>query len=131
MIIFLKATAGVLISIVICLAISKQGGDFSLLLTIAVCCMVITVAFSYIEPVINFIKKLESIGRLNSDMLEILLKAVGTGMLAEIAGLICADAGNVSMGKALKLLASAVILCMSMPLFNSLLTLVEEILVNT
>lgn len=131
MIIFLKATAGVLISIVICIAISKQGSDFSLLLTIAVCCMIITAAISFIEPVINFIHKLESIGQLNGDMLGILLKAVGTGLLAEIAGLICADAGNASMGKTLKFLASAVILCMSVPLFSSLLDLVEEILVNT
>lgn len=127
--IFLKATAGVLMTVVLCLTLSKQTKDLSALLTMAVCCMVVTAAITYLEPVVGFFEKLQSIGNLDSDMLRILFKAVGMGLLAEITALICSDAGNAALGKALKLLASAVILWISIPLFNSLIELVEDILV--
>lgn len=127
--VFLKAAAGVLIAVVLCLTLSKQSKDVSLLLAMAVCCMVIAAAVTHLAPVIDFFEKLQSIGNLNSDMLRILFKAVGMGLLAEVASLICSDAGNAALGNALKLLASAVILWISLPLFESLIGLVEDILV--
>ena len=108
----------------------KTGKEFSLLLTIAVVCMIAGIAVVFLQPVIAFIEKLISIGDFDSDMLKILLKAVGIGLLADITGLICADAGNSSLGKILQILASAVILWLSIPLFTSLIDLVEEILVT-
>lgn len=125
---FIKAIAGVLIATVLGLVLSRQGKDITALLTIAVCCMVITAAATYLRPVVEFFEKLESIGKLDSGMLTILLKAVGIGLLAEVTNLICADAGNAALGKTLQILASAVILWISIPLLTSLIDLVEEIL---
>lgn len=61
-------------------------------------------------------------------MLGILLKAVGIGLVSEIAGLVCTDAGNGSLGKALQMLGSAVILYLSLPIFTAILELIREIL---
>ena len=126
--IFLKAAAGILIAVVLGLALAKQGKDISILLVIAVCCMVLIAAVSYLQPVIEFFDKLEDLGNLNSGMLSILLKAVGIGLLTEITALICTDAGNAAMGKALQILSAAVILCISVPMFTELIELVENIL---
>lgn len=126
--VFLKTAAGILITIVLGLTLAKQGKDVSVLLTIVVCCMVVTAAITYLRPVVDFFERLESIGQLDSGMLTILLKAVGIGLLAEVTGLICADAGNAALGKTLQIFAAAVILWMSIPLLTSLIDLVEEIL---
>lgn len=126
--IFIKSTAGVLITIVLILALSKQGKDISLLLTIAVCCMLVSTAIIYLNPVTDFLDRLQSIGQLDSETLTILMKAVGIGLLAEITGLICTDAGNASLGKALQLLATATVLWMSIPLLNELIELIDKIL---
>lgn len=126
--IFIKATAGVLIAVVLILTLAKQGKDISLLLTIAVCCMVVIASITYLQPVTDFLKRLQSIGQLDSETLTILMKAVGIGLLAEITGLICADAGNASLGKALQILATAAILWMSIPLLNELIELIDKIL---
>lgn len=126
--VFLKATAGILVAVVLILCLSKQGKDISLLLTIAACCMVASAAFTYLQPVTDFFQRLQTIGQLDSDALTILMKAVGIGLLAEITGLVCADAGNASLGKALQLLATAVILWMSIPLLNELIELIDNIL---
>ncbi len=127
--IFLKSAAGALITLILYLVLSKQSKDLSLLLTVIACAILAATAISYLEPVIDFFQKLLLIGQLDAEFFSIVLKAVGIGLLAEISGLICADAGNSALGKTLNIMASAVILWMSVPLFTSLLELVEEILV--
>lgn len=125
---FLKASAVVLLSVVLGLILAKQNKDISLLLTMAVCCIVAVAALSYLHPVIDFFRKLMQIGQLDSELLTILLKAVGIGLLSEITVLICADSGNAALGKAIQILATAVILWLSLPLLDNLLELIEKIL---
>lgn len=126
--VFLKATAGILVAVIFVLILNKQGKDLSVLLIIAVCCMVVCAAFSYIEPVKELLTNLQTMALMQSDTLSILLKSVGIGLITEITVLICTDAGNAAMGKTLEFLASAVILWLSIPLLNELLELLDNIL---
>lgn len=126
--IILKAVSGILITVVLYHAISNQGKDISILLVIAVCCMVISAAFSYIRPVLEFFDQLRMTSMLNTQLLNILIKAVGIGLLAEVTSLICKDMGNEALGKSLQILASATILWLSLPLFTKLLDLLETVL---
>ena len=125
---FWQGAAVVLLTVILGLALGKHGKEAGLLLTLAVCCMVCVLALSYLQPVIAFIHQLQSVGQLNDEMLEILLKAVGIGLIGEIASLICADSGNAALGKTLQLLSAAVILWLSIPLLNQLLELIQQIL---
>lgn len=125
---FLQATAAVMLAVILGLSLGKQGKELGILLTIAVCVMVFAVSFTFLEPVIELLDSLEATAQLQGGMLEILLKAVGIGLVAEIAALVCADAGNGSLGKALQLLASAVILWLSVPVFTALMNLIRQIL---
>ena len=124
----LKAIAGVLVAVVLGISMGKQGKDITLLLTILVCCMILTVAITFLQPVIDLIDHLQSLGQLDAEMVHILLKALGIGLLSEIACLICSDAGNASLGKAIHILTACVILWISIPLLNKLLELIDAIL---
>ena len=126
--IFLKAAAGVIIAVVLCIALSKSGKDISLLLSLIVCCMVIGVGLSYLESVFGFFERLQAIGDLDRDKMEIVLKATGIGILTEITNLICIDAGYSTLGKSIKVLSTAVILWLALPLLESLLNLLDTIL---
>lgn len=125
---FWKAAAMILIAVVLGLAVGKREKDISVLLTMAVCCMTAMIAVSYLEPVLDFLWELESVGNIQKGFLGILLKAVGIALIAEVAGMICSDAGNGSLGKTLQMLGSVVILYLSIPIYNALLTLIREIL---
>ena len=83
---------------------------------------------SYLEPVVDLIRSLKSVGDLDHELLQIMLKAVGIGLVAEISGLICADAGNSALGKSIQILASAVVLWLSILMLTALLELVQKIL---
>lgn len=125
---FWQGTAGVLLAMVVGIAISRQGKESHLLLTMAVCCMVAGLAVSYLSPVISYIRQLQSISHMDSELLQILLKAVGVGLVGEIAALICTDSGNAALGKAVQLLSTAAILSISLPLLQTLLELLQDIL---
>jgi len=126
--VFIKAVTAALITVVLCLIVAKRDKDMSLLLTVVCCCMLVTVAVTYLEPVFSFFRQLQSLGDMDPEILGILLKSVGIGLLSEIVGLICADVGNSALGKALQIVAVALILWISLPLLNTLMGLVGEIL---
>jgi len=126
--VFLKATGAVLITVILYLTVSKQNKDISALIAITGCCAVMLAVLTYLRPVIDFIKKLKSMIGFENELINVLLKAVGIGIIAEITTLICTDSGNASLGKTLQILASAVILCISLPIFDQLLELLEQIL---
>lgn len=125
---FLQVVAGVLIAVVLGLVVSKQSKEIAVLLSLLVCCMVVVVAVAFLEPVLDFWKQLQQVGMLDETWLTILMKVVGIGLIAEVASLVCADAGNGSLGKAIQILAAAVILWLSIPLLEGLLELVQRIL---
>ncbi len=128
--IFYKATGAILLAVILSLTLAKEGKDFSVVLIILVCCISAVAAFSFLEQVVDFIASLEQLGNLDSQFIKILLKTVGIGLLAEIAGLICTDAGNAALGKAIGFLSTAVILWLSLPLFTELMDIVKKVLEN-
>lgn len=125
--VYLKAVAAVLITTMLCLILAKQGKDFSLLLSVCVCGMVFAAVVIYLKPVISFVHRLTELCDIDSQLLEILLKSVGVAILAEIGELVCKDAGNNTLGKTLQILATAVILWLSIPILNELIDLMEAI----
>ena len=123
---FWKGTAGILLAAVLGLALQKQEKDLSAVLTAAVIAMTAVLMLRLLEPVTELLRQLEQVGNLRSDALELLLKAAGIGLTAEVAGLVCADAGNAALAKMLRLLGTAAILCLSVPMFTALLECITE-----
>lgn len=125
---FLQAAAAVLLAVILGLVLAKQGKDWTLLLTAAVSCMVLAIAANYLLPILDFVRELQTLSGLNGSMLTVVMKAVGIGLVAEIASLICQDAGNAALGKGIQILATIAVLWLSLPLMRSLLDIVQTIL---
>jgi len=124
----LKVVGGALIAVILGLTLRQQGKDIALLLSAAVCCMVVAVGVAYLTPVVDFVRQLQENTGTDPEFLRILLKSVGIGLLGEIAGLICADAGNAALGKTVQILTASVILWLSLPLMSTLLELVRKMM---
>lgn len=126
--IYLKVTAGVLVTAIMCLVLAKHGADISLLLTLAVCCMVVGTAVYSLSPVLQFVERLVDAGGVDHGILDVFLKVIGIGLISQFAGLICADAGNQSLSKVLQFMTTVVILCLSTPILEEMLSLLENLL---
>ena len=125
---FWKATAAILLTVILIVAVGKQEKDISVLLGMAVCCLAGVIAISYLEPVVDLMWELGQLGEISGSTLGILMKAVGIALVSEIAGMLCSDSGSASLGKMLQMLGSAAIPYLSIPIFRGLLTLIQEIL---
>ena len=124
----LRTIAGVMLALILGITLSKQGKDMTVVLTVSVCCMVVTVAISFLDPVVDFFSLLRAVGDLDSDIMGIILKCTGISLIAEIAGLICSDSGFGAMGKAIKILAVAAVLWLSLPLMTSLVEMLQSVM---
>lgn len=125
---FFQASAGVMAAVILWIVLSRQGKEYALLLSIGVCCLVLVAMLRFLEPVLELLRQLQDMGNLQPEWLSVMLKAVGIGLVVEMGALICADAGNGAMGKTLEILGAAAVLWLSIPLVNSLMQLLEQVL---
>ena len=117
-----------LVCSVLSLSLKEREKDISVLLGICACVAVSAVTMSYLEPVVSFLRKLETVGSLHSDHLAVLIKVVGIGAVTDIAVQFCDGSGNAGVGKVLRFLGSAVMIWSSIPVFDGLLELVSSVL---
>lgn len=121
-----KALGLVLVAVLLELALKKQQKDYGALLTVAVITMASGAVLQLLKPVQALLQELQQVGNLNPENVELLLKAVGLGFSAEIGSLVCSDGGNEALGRMIRFLGTAAILCLSVPLFSALLSCVVE-----
>ena len=117
-----------IITVILCLFVGKENKEYAVLLSITACCVILLYASSSINVVMTFVNELHVLSNLNVDFIVILLKAVGIGFLTEISVLICSDSGYSAIGKTTQIIGVFAILWVSLPLFNSLIDLLNEIL---
>ena len=125
---FLLIAAGGMVAVILGLVLGKQNKESAILLTLVAVCMIAAQVLGYLKPVIDFIYDLANMGQLDANLLKIIMKSVGIGLISEIAELVCADSGNAAIGKTIQLLASVTVLWLSLPLMKGLLEMVQRIL---
>ena len=125
---FLKTAAGAVLAMVLILTVGKREKDIALVLGIAVCCMTGLVALGLLGPVVDLLYRMVEMAGLQEYGLGVLLKAVGIGLVSELVASLCADGGNSSLGRQVQLLGSVVILSLSVPLLETLLDLIGDLL---
>lgn len=125
---FWKAVAAIMIAVILELHLGNKEKSFGTLLAMAVCCMAAGAAMTFLEPVLELLRELEALTGLHDNLVGILMKCTGIALVAELAGLVCRDAGNGALGKAAQLLGSAGILYLSIPMIQVFLKVLQEIL---
>jgi len=124
----LQGSLAVIVSAIVCLVLDRQGKEYSVLVCLCVCAGILTLCLVYLEPVLSFVRQIESMGGLDGSLVKILFKVLGISVVSDISAMICSDAGRASLGKVLHMFATAVILWLSIPVFQALLELIHQIL---
>lgn len=125
---FWKTIGLVLIGIVLWLVLQKQEKDYAIMLSLAVCCGIAWAVAAFLQPIVEFLSQLVEMGKIEENLLGTLFKAVGIGFTAELTGKVCIDAGNSAMAGMVRMLGSAAILYISIPLMETLMNLIQDIL---
>ena len=123
-----KAAAIVILTVILGVTIGKTEKDIAVVLTAAACCGVVSLAIHSLSDVIVFLWQLSNISDNQPYYTGMLLKVVGVAIISEMTALISMDAGSNSLEKAMQFLGNAMILSLSLPLFERLIEIVQEIL---
>lgn len=125
---FLRAAAGVLAALFLILNIGKNEGGIALAAVVGCCILLAGLCMEFLLPVADLIERLISLGDVQSEIVSVMLKITGIGLITQIAVPICADCGHASLGKSLQILSCGVILYLCIPVFDRFLTLIQTIL---
>lgn len=125
---FWKAAAVILLAVILGAALEKTEKDISLVLTIAACCIVMSLSLRYLSEVIAFLWELGNRSESQIPFMGTLLKISGVALMTEITELISADSGRGSLGKAMQILGNAAILSLSLPIMETFFTILQEII---
>ena len=124
---YLRGCGMILLSVILILLLGRNK-DMGMLLSLTACAMAAALALRYLQPVLDFVSHIQSIGNLDSSIVESMLKIAGIGLIGEIGCLVCNDAGNSSLGKSVQLMTAAAILWLSVPLFTAMVELLQKVL---
>lgn len=124
----LKVVSCGIVTLILSLVLPADRKDIKAVLGVVACCIIATSALAYIQPIVELVERVKTASHLNTEMIGILWKAVGIGVLTEIAGSICKDFGNGTLEKMMQLVGSAAVLWLTIPLFQEFMKLIEEVL---
>jgi stage III sporulation protein AD len=123
-----RCSGAAMVAVVLILALRRQSAEIALLLSVLTCCMLLFAGLQLLQPVLAFLRRLQTVGELDSQMTAIVLKSVGLALLGEITGLVCKDSGNEALGKTMGIVCTSAVLYLSLPLFDALLSMIEGVL---
>ena len=123
----LKVISVCLIATVLWITLSSYNKNFALLLSVCVCCGILIPAYEYLSPVLKYFDELQNGSGWDPTAMQTVIRAAGVGILSELAALICTDAGNASIAKAIRILSTTCIMWLSLPMFRTLMELIERL----
>ena len=125
---YIQIVGAVLLSAIFVIIVKSGSTGIGELLTLAICAMVMIIAVQRMRPILELIETLGDLPSMNTGIIKSLIKVLGISVTAEIAQLLCDDVGSKAMGKSLQYLATAVSVCLMIPMIQALLSLIEEVL---
>lgn len=117
-----------MIGTILSLVTKKQGGEFSVLVTISVVVLLSTLVLGLLKPVLSFLEQLSDRARLGDGMVQPVLRTLAIGFLTETGKNICAEAGEKTVGQLLSAAGSVAGIYVLLPLMEAVLELLEELL---
>lgn len=114
------AVIGVM-AVLLAIPLKKDKSEFGMLIIMAACLLIGSLALAKIGEVLSFFKNMEGYIEEGSVYLKILLKMVGITYVAEFGANLCRDAGYRAVAEQITFYGKLMILAVSIPILTTLL----------
>lgn len=122
----LKCAGVAVLGTILTMLTKKQ--EFSILSSMGTIVLILGLALTLLRPVLTFLDTLRDTAGLGSGTTGPVLKALAIGLLTSIGANLCEDAGEKTIGEALKMAGGIAAVYVLLPLMESLLQLLEKML---
>ena len=106
------------------LALRKEWEEQALLLGLAAAALIFTAAIQSLQGAEGLLRRAGERAGLSAALTAPVLKSLGLALLGRFSAQLCRDAGQSSAAQAVELASACAVLCVSLPLLQSLLELV-------
>ena len=119
-----------LIGAILSILLRNSKPEFSMLIPVVVSFTVLACAMPYLIRITEELSRMASRAGINSSYMRIVIKVIGISYLVCITAELCKDAGENAIAAKIELGGKLIILAMAIPIINSLLNLVKEIIMH-
>ena len=106
----------------------KNAGEFGVLISVAVVVLVTGTVLGLMKPVLQFVYTLKDRAQLGNGMVSPVMKTLAMGYLCQTGKNICEEAGEKTVAGVIALAGSVAAIYVLLPLMESVLTLMEQML---
>jgi len=117
-----------LVAACLCLVVRPQSGAVGMLLSLAACIGILMVGIRFFSPVLTVVEQLRGLTGISDAATAPMLKVAGIGILTQVSGAVCEDAGEQALRRAVEIGGMFLALYVSLPLLTAVLELMEETL---
>ncbi|MBC8545486.1 stage III sporulation protein AD [Clostridiaceae bacterium NSJ-31] len=117
-----------IVGVSLAVLLKQYKPEYSLAISLIVGVLIFAAAAEGLTPVIDQLGVLLDSTQMPREYIEILIKSLGICFITQIACDTCKDAGQGAIATKLEIAGKLSILVLSLPLFQSLLTIVAELL---
>lgn len=125
---FIPAAAFALASMLGAVVLKETKREYAVLLSLVSAVLLMLWGISSLLPIIEAIERLMALTGEQSGCLELLLKALGVSLCAQLAADSCKDAGEGAIAAKISFCGRICLLALSIPLLEELLAIAEKIL---
>lgn len=119
-----------LIGAILSILLRNSKPEFSMLIPVVVSFTVLACAMPYLIRITEELSRMAASAGINSSYMRIVIKVIGISYLVCITAELCKDAGENAIAAKIELGGKLIILAMAIPIINSLLNLVKEIIMH-
>ncbi len=116
-----------LMAALLAIPLQKDKSEFSMLLILAACLLIGTLALWKIRSLMSFLRSLQQYLGDGEVYLKILFKMIGITYVAEFGADLCRDAGSGAVAGQIEFYGKLMLLAVSLPILMSLFEILEEI----
>ena len=105
----------------------RYNKEYTIFITIAVCCGVMISVFTAVKPVIELLETLLSGSTVEDSNIALLFKAVGVCYLSQFAYDICRDNGAEALATQAETIGKITVMLIAMPMFESVISIISRL----
>ena len=117
-----------LIAAFLCVLLRPLHPELALLLSLAAGGLILLALVAETTPAWQLIQNIVNKAQMPDAYTQILMKALGICVLAQLAGDTCRDAGETALSAKIELAGKLAVLALSLPLFEEILTVIHTLL---
>lgn len=108
--------------------LKQQKNEYALYISMGAAVLILLLAVNRLGIVMESIEKIQSVIKIDSSYVKVLVKMIGITYVAEFASGLCKDAGYGSVGAQIEMFGKFSIMAVSMPILLALIETIEGFL---